>query len=405
MRSLIVRLSFSLVLLSVLFAPTALLAEGEGPNDTLVPDALPDAPNVDAASAFCGPGVYSRAPELCPTYGPGAANARIASVQLPDKLPEFDYTLVDYDGKPPVKYDYARIITPNAPVFSSAADAAAGANPIRWYAPGFLFVSLVGSAQEGEGVYQINPGEWMREEDLTLYLTPPEYQGIVLDEQPTEPFGFVLRWFRPCRRPGVIVDVDVICDINTDVEPVDRENRFVILDTVKVGRWNWYLVGPDMWIDQRWMAVVTPSAPPDGVTGKWVDVNLYEQTVVAYEDDKMVYATLASTGLNIYPTRPGLFQVYEKLPDYKMGGAEGKPDYYYLENIPYIMYFDEGRSFHGTYWHNHFGYKRSHGCVNLSPRDAEWLYNWAEEGTHVYVHDPSGATPTDPEFYGFGAAP
>ena len=153
------------------------------------------------------------------------------------------------------------------------------------------------------------------------------------------------------------------------------------------------------------MAVVTPTAPPEGVTGKWIDVNLYEQTVTAYDGDKMVYATLASTGRNIYPTRPGLFQIYDKLPDYKMGGAEGKPDYYYLENIPYIMYFDEGRSFHGTYWHNQFGYKRSHGCVNLSPRDAEWLYGWAEKGTYVYVHDPSGQTPTDPSFYGFEAAP
>jgi lipoprotein-anchoring transpeptidase ErfK/SrfK len=69
------------------------------------------------------------------------------------------------------------------------------------------------------------------------------------------------------------------------------------------------------------------------------------------------------------------------------------------------MYFDEGRSFHGTYWHDHFGFKRSHGCVNLSPRDSAWLYEWADEGTHVYVHDPSGVTPTDPEFYGFEAAP
>jgi hypothetical protein len=201
------------------------------------------------------------------------------------------------------------------------------------------------------------------------------------------------------------VDVEVICEVNKDVEPVDRDRRFVILDTVKVGKWNWYLVGPDMWIDQRWMAVVTPSQPPEGVTGKWLDVNLYEQTVVAYEGERMVYATLTSTGRNAWPTRPGTFQIYEKLPDYKMGGAAGKPDYYYLENIPYIMYFDEGRSFHGTYWHDHFGYKRSHGCVNMSPRDSEWLYQWAEEGTYVYVHDPSGATPTDPAFYGFEAAP
>lgn len=397
MKLLFSRLPIALALLSIALAPARALAEGEGPNDAVVSDAVAAAPNVDASDAFCAPGNYSRTPELCPDYGPAASSIHLQSVQLPAQIPRLDFTRIDYGNGPILKYSYARVVTSNAPVFASAEDALANANPKRRYAPGFVFVSLLGQVKEGQPVFQINPGEFMRAADLKLYLKAPSYQGIVLDKQPERPFGFILRWFRPYRIPGVLE--------NHDVAAVDRDKVFVILDKVKVGKWYWYLVGPDMWIDQRWMAVVTPSKPPQEVAGPWIDVNIYEQTLVAYDGERMVYATLVSTGRNVFPTRPGTFKIYEKLADYKMGGAEGKADYYYLENIPYIMYFDEGRSFHGTYWHDQFGFKRSHGCVNLSPRDAEWLFKWAKVGTWVNVHDPSGQTPTDPEFYGFAASP
>jgi lipoprotein-anchoring transpeptidase ErfK/SrfK len=81
-----------------------------------------------------------------------------------------------------------------------------------------------------------------------------------------------------------------------------------------------------------------------------------------------------------------------------------RSDAYYLEDVPWTMYFDEARALHGAYWHNGYGYPRSHGCVNLSPGDARWLYEWAELGDWVYVHDPSGLTPTDPSLYGSGGA-
>jgi lipoprotein-anchoring transpeptidase ErfK/SrfK len=80
-----------------------------------------------------------------------------------------------------------------------------------------------------------------------------------------------------------------------------------------------------------------------------------------------------------------------------------RSDFYYLQDVPWTMYFDQARALHATYWHTLFGYRQSHGCVNLSPGDANWLYQWAEEGDVVWVHDPSGQTPTDPDYYGPGA--
>ena len=64
---------------------------------------------------------------------------------------------------------------------------------------------------------------------------------------------------------------------------------------------------------------------------------------------------------------------------------------YFIEDVPYIMYFDDlmGIALHGTYWHDRFGYKHSHGCVNMPILDAEWTYKWstnAPEALYVWVH-------------------
>jgi lipoprotein-anchoring transpeptidase ErfK/SrfK len=80
-----------------------------------------------------------------------------------------------------------------------------------------------------------------------------------------------------------------------------------------------------------------------------------------------------------------------------MSGAEGQVDYYYLEDIPYIMYFDQLNAIglHGTYWHDRFGYKHSHGCVNMTILDAEWTFKWSENAPNdlwVWVHTSDPAT-------------
>jgi lipoprotein-anchoring transpeptidase ErfK/SrfK len=114
-------------------------------------------------------------------------------------------------------------------------------------------------------------------------------------------------------------------------------------------------------------------------------VNLFEQTLAAYVGDRMVYATLVSSGLPGWNTPPGLFQVWQKVKAGKMSGAENRPDYYFLEDVPWSLYFNQDVALHGAYWHNSFGYKHSHGCVNLAPLDAKWLFEWAPENLWVRV--------------------
>lgn len=130
----------------------------------------------------------------------------------------------------------------------------------------------------------------------------------------------------------------------------------------------------------------TYSAPKEQIASsgngeRWIDVDLSNQRVYAYEGDVVVNSFIVSTGTWLTPTVTGKYKVYVKYRSASMSGPG-----YYLPNVPYIMYFYKGYGLHGTYWHNNFGTPMSHGCVNFSIPDAEWIYNWASVGTVVNVH-------------------
>jgi lipoprotein-anchoring transpeptidase ErfK/SrfK len=125
------------------------------------------------------------------------------------------------------------------------------------------------------------------------------------------------------------------------------------------------------------------ASAPGGTRGgvRWIDIDLTNQMVYAYEGDTIVNSFLVSTGTWLTPTVTGKYKIWIKLKKTNMSGPG-----YYLPDVPYVMYFYKGYGLHGTYWHNNFGTPMSHGCVNLSIPDAEWLYYWAMEGTVVNVH-------------------
>ncbi len=124
--------------------------------------------------------------------------------------------------------------------------------------------------------------------------------------------------------------------------------------------------------------VYLPSLPS---SERWIEVNLSQQMVYAYEGSTLVNSFLVSTGTAQTPTVTGSYRIYIKLRSTTMTGPG-----YYLPNVPFTMYFYKSYGLHGTYWHSNFGTPMSHGCVNLSTPDAEWLYNWASVGTLVNIH-------------------
>lgn len=110
---------------------------------------------------------------------------------------------------------------------------------------------------------------------------------------------------------------------------------------------------------------------------KWIEVDLSEQKLRAWEGSSLFLETLISSGKPWTPTVTGEFRIWSKFQYAKMsGGSKERGNYYYLPNVPYIMYFYKDFSLHGTYWHNNFGHPMSHGCVNLPTPIAEKLYYW-----------------------------
>ncbi len=140
---------------------------------------------------------------------------------------------------------------------------------------------------------------------------------------------------------------------------------------------------------------------------KWIDVSIRQQLLVAYEGTRPVYATLVSTGRGgmddpqeTHATIRGTFMIHAKHLTGTMDGDEATDEAYDLRDVPYIQYFHQGYALHGAYWHDKFGRLRSHGCINLPPAAAAWLFEWTEPqvpekwhaalnpnaGTLVYIH-------------------
>lgn len=113
--------------------------------------------------------------------------------------------------------------------------------------------------------------------------------------------------------------------------------------------------------------------PPDT---RWLHVDLHEQTLVAYEGDRPVYATLVSTGREGYETPRGTFRVRDKYVGTTMRGEDPVDGPYEVEEVPWTQYYWRSYAIHGAYWHDAFGQVRSHGCTNLAPADARHLFEW-----------------------------
>lgn len=118
-----------------------------------------------------------------------------------------------------------------------------------------------------------------------------------------------------------------------------------------------------------------------------IEVNLSTQWLVAYEGDLAVYDAPVATGKNGFNTPAGTFAVYDKLQAQTMTGSAGG-ETWEVPGVPWVMYVYGGVAIHGTYWHNAFGtgYRPSHGCINASIDDAQWLYEWADIGVPVHVY-------------------
>lgn len=257
--------------------------------------------------------------------------------------------------------------------------ASPGGEVVRSMPPGFTFVTTQG--EEGEFTL-VNPGEWVHTSHLTP-IWPSTFNGVLMGDPLEYPMAWLLRYVVPSPAPGA--------EPPADGATLARYTRISIFATETMDGWDWYQIGPDQWIEQTNVAKVLPvERPADVDTERWISVDLYEQVAIAYEGTLPVFATLVSSGLADWPTNEGLFNVYFRNPRAPMSGANAQPDFYDLEEVPWTMYFDGDIALHGTYWHDGFGYRHSHGCVNLSIADSHWLYQWAAPEFDFETPDDTG---------------
>jgi hypothetical protein len=298
-------------------------------------------------------------------------------------------------SNPPIlPFAYARVATDDVWVYDTT-----GITAIRPLGIGYVWVSMADTqliTQNDQAWYQINPAEYVPADKLSVF-TPSTFVGVELTGTPAHPFAWMIFEMWASTAAGV--------PAKKGAPLLKRYTLVSIEEEQLVGDRRWYRIGPDMWLEQGNLGIVfpLPPRPPEiGPTDKWIEINLYEQTLAAYEGDRMVYATLVSSGLPYWQTQQGLFRVWVKVKQGKMSGRDGYPDYYFLEDVPWTMYFNGQFALHGAYWHDRFGLRHSHGCVNLSPGDSKWLFDWAnpttsrynftlatdkDQGTWVWVHE------------------
>ena len=120
---------------------------------------------------------------------------------------------------------------------------------------------------------------------------------------------------------------------------------------------------------------------------KWIDVNLSNHTITAYEGATVVRGPIAMVnGAKATPTVVGTFHIYSKVRTQTMRGDNADGTRYETPNVPWVSYFYSGYALHGAPWRSSFGYTGSHGCINLPVPVAEWVFAWAPVGTTVVAH-------------------
>lgn len=349
-------------------------------------------PEPDSGAVVCPPGVYFEAPGDCLALGPSAYLTELARSGLSIPMRPLPASKPD-PALTQLPYRYFHVTDDEyIPVYSAPGGTGPGN---QQFFPGFVYVSYVDVDSTNGVYYLMQNGGWIPGKGNRVGEIP-NFQGLEFRRTPHNSLGWSYDLVAVKSSPGYNAP-------NTGQQIFPRQ-LVQIFATQAIDGVDWNQIGPDQWVEARKIAqVIVNTAPPEGVTNaRWIDVDLAEQSLAVYDNYELVFATAIASGLDPFWTRPGLFQIAQKKESETMRNNDPS-DFYYLDNVPWTMYFDGARALHGAYWRTLLGVPQSHGCVNLSVGDAHWLFNWAVEGDWVYVHDRTGQTPTDPALYTGGA--
>ena len=244
-----------------------------------------------------------------------------------------------------------------------------------WLEKGY-FISLGEKVRDGaQTLWHTARGGYVSTSDAYTY-TPKDFSGVELGEEVNFPVGYVMS---KTAKVYELKDDDKL----KSVKKLERRD-FVDLDEETEIRGTAYMITSEgQLIKKSDLVMPDQQQLPKGLDAweRWVDVDLTKQLLVAYEGTKPVYVTLVSTGKKgteeePFETPTGRWRIYSKQLTSNMDGATASDGNYAIQDVPWVMYFEGSYALHGAFWHRSFGYTRSHGCVNLGPSDARWLYFW-----------------------------
>lgn len=236
----------------------------------------------------------------------------------------------------------------------------------------YVSVDAAEDTDDGRRFVRTVRGGYVRNELLTPN-EPPTRQGVVLGAGTELPVAFVFR--NGAHKFRVVPDTGEMVDDG----PVEQHAALAVRGRRTRGSAT-YLLGADGWAVRSTAARVAELAPRPAavpVGAKWIHVDLSEQVLVAYEGDRAVFTTTVSTGREGFATPTGIFRIQSKHVTTTMDDLSAGDEAYSIEDVPWTMYFDGNFALHGAFWHNQFGRVRSHGCVNLAPYDARYLFMWS----------------------------
>jgi lipoprotein-anchoring transpeptidase ErfK/SrfK len=272
-----------------------------------------------------------------------------------------------------LKYQYAEVTNAHARVYATIDDAVAQ-NGNYGHLPNFPAYVAYTAAQmgaNGSTYYHINYG-WIAAEDLRL-LSPSTFTGLLLTREVPFRFGWVL------------ADTE---SVNSSGEPVRTYQRFEVVHEApaKVEKTGYISVSEDEWLPETAVDLTSAQVPPDAGpnTCRFIYANLNTEILSVFDQCKLVFATLIASGKNSW-TFTGRFAILNKWEYLTINSPDWSASDYYMEGIPYFMSYAGDFGFHANYWNDEFGSASSHGCINLSPADAKWLYQWAGLGERVII--------------------
>ncbi|MEM6996818.1 MAG: L,D-transpeptidase [Myxococcota bacterium] len=311
--------------------------------------------------------------------GPWGRVAVAGYVCLDDTVPTKDSPTIlpRLPGSRLVPFHYAKLRDgdPPAPVWRSRRAMRDGAEPIDTLKPEHVYSFTWRRRSRGGGYLSDHRRRTVASKDVK-HLQPSDFAGRDLTERPVpegQQLAWTLQWpktpvYATANDEGeVVTQLGYHVEVFVKDEPVRRRgvNYFPLADGTG------YLSGKQ---SRRWLAVAEAPAEVDD-DQMWIDVELKQQTLTVMRGRTPVYVTLISSGTYKDPTPTGLYRIEGKMALSDMRSRTGDDEAYHVEDVPWVMYFKGRYALHGAYWHNRFGRRTSHGCINLSALDARAVFD------------------------------